>query len=216
MNLPRTKTFRSRQTLILFSGILLGYLVFVLWLRPRPVVILSGGVITSLTLISWFWQFRQVADISGGINFLNKEQFNAELSKLQTLVPPGDNPNWKSAKLWAEQSQIFAQKILQKEGSLTPELAETLYTVMDLTRQVAEALNVQEQIQTPVYKKIAAQRLHDSCDRLEQTYLQLQELQDQVTIASLDQRQALKSALPQRLESLISANKTILNAANTE
>lgn len=215
MNLPWTKILRLPQTYLLFLGIILAYFGWVVWLGSRPLVLLIGGVITLLTLMSWFWQFRQVLPKVGEINLLNQEQFNRELSHLETQIMES-SPEWKKAKLWAEKSQVFAEKIAQKEGSLTPELVETLYTVMDLTKQVVEALNVKNQIQTPVYRKMATKRLHDSCDRLEQTYLQLQELQDQVTLASLDQRQALKSALPHRLESLISANKTILNSAETE
>ncbi|NEP62477.1 MAG: hypothetical protein F6K31_37040, partial [Symploca sp. SIO2G7] len=83
------------------------------------------------------------------------------------------------------------------------------YTVVDLAQQVADGLKVQAQIQTPTYQKMAQNRLQQSCDRMEKTYQQLQQLQDQVALASLSQGD---TSLPQRLETLIAANKEILES----
>ncbi|MEB3233193.1 MAG: hypothetical protein VKJ64_19460, partial [Leptolyngbyaceae bacterium] len=92
---------------------------------------------------------------------------------------------------------------------LHPDLLEAVHTVLDLTQQVADALNVLQTIQTPVYQQMVQARLRQSCDRLQQTHQQLQQLQDQVALASLD---ANAATLPQRLQQLIAANQEILNA----
>jgi hypothetical protein len=90
------------------------------------------------------------------------------------------------------------------------DLLEALHTVVDLARQVAEGLAVVEQVQTPTYRQLAQQRLTASCDRLQATRAQLQQLQDQVTLASLDPETGSDSLLPQGLQTLIAANRDIL------
>ena len=79
--------------------------------------------------------------------------------------------------------------------------------MVELAQQVADGLQVQAQIQTPTYQQMAKKQLKQSCDRMEQTHRQLQQLQDQVALASLAQGD---TPLPQRLEILIAANKEIL------
>jgi tRNA A37 threonylcarbamoyladenosine biosynthesis protein TsaE len=84
--------------------------------------------------------------------------------------------------------------------------------VVDLARQVAEGLAVIEQVQTPTYRQLAQQRLTASSDRLQVTHAQLQQLQDQVTLASLDSETGRGSLLPQGLQTLIAANRDILES----
>jgi hypothetical protein len=94
---------------------------------------------------------------------------------------------------------------------LRVEILETLHTVTDLAAQVAEALTVQANMQTQIYQEVAAQHLQASCDRLRVTNEQLKQLQDQLMLSKLDRGvQRSQSPLPDRLQTLIAANKLIL------
>jgi hypothetical protein len=82
--------------------------------------------------------------------------------------------------------------------------------VMDLAKQVADGLTVIDQIETPTYRQLAQQRVEASRDRLQATHAQLQQLQDQVALSSLETDSTASSPLPDRLQTLITANKYIL------
>jgi hypothetical protein len=86
---------------------------------------------------------------------------------------------------------------------------------MALVAQIAEALNVQAHIQTPIYRNAAQQHLQASCDRLQDSNNQLQQLQDQLMLSKLERSiYSEDSRLPQRLQTLIAANKLILETSH--
>ncbi|NEO98041.1 MAG: hypothetical protein F6K58_04950 [Symploca sp. SIO2E9] len=68
---------------------------------------------------------------------------------------------------WSRETQAFAERIASREPTLNPELLETLYTVLALSDQVAEALLALEQVQTPTYCNLTKKHLRDSYDRLQ-------------------------------------------------
>ncbi len=213
MNLFWRRVFSLPQTYFLLTGALLGYLCLILWLRPRPVVLLSGGAIALAMISTWLWEFRpkQSPQERATANLLDQEIFLVQLTALEGNIPTLPESAWQRARHWAHKSQEFAQRIAEREATLIPELLETLHTVLDLSGQVVEALQVMSQIQTSAYRRLAQQRLQASCNRLRETHDQLQHLQDQIALATLDRGEAgLSSALPKRLQVLIADNKSTL------
>ncbi|HEY9647150.1 MAG TPA: hypothetical protein V6C88_12305, partial [Chroococcidiopsis sp.] len=197
------------------AGVTLGFICFVTVLRPRPVVLGVGGAIALGTTAAWFSGFRPAPfSPDAAVDLLERDNFMSQLSGLELKLPGLPNSTWTEARQWAEQTQQFAERIAIREPTLIPELLETMHTVLDLSGQVAEALQVIRQIQTPTYRTLAQQRLDASRDRLQQTFSQMQALQDQMAIASLD-RGSDDATLPLSLQALIADNKTILQATPT-
>ncbi|MEB3314545.1 MAG: hypothetical protein VKL98_10405, partial [Cyanobacteriota bacterium] len=149
-------------------------------------------------------------ELSGDL--LDRQTFTQHLESLSQGLPPRQPQSWRQVYTWALESQALAHQIYQRDPLLQVDLLEALHTVVDLARQVAEGLAVVEQVQTPTYRQLAQQRLTASCDRLQATHAQLQQLQDQVTLASLDSEAGSGSLLPQRLQTLIAANRDILES----
>ncbi|MEO0458669.1 MAG: hypothetical protein AAF152_19110 [Cyanobacteria bacterium P01_A01_bin.114] len=205
--------FQLPQTYALVVGTLAGYLGFVMWLGPRPVVLVSGGGIAAVMAGGWVSGFRRQEVALNASDLLTPTVFEQQLQSIEAQVPNRAETTWQQARQWAIDSQTAATQIAQQDALLHVELLEATHTVLGLTRQVADALQVMGQIKTPVYQQMAQERLQISCDRLRATRQQLQQLQDQVALASLD---AGTDALPDRLQQLISANQQILNAAPIE
>lgn len=214
MNLSWRRIFRLPQTYFLLIGIGLGYFCLIFWLGSRPVVLVSGGIITLAMIASWLWEFRKKpVPPESTANLLDRETFLTQLVALERNIPSLPEPRWERVRNWAQSIQEFAQRIAEREPTLTPELLEALHTVLDLSRQVVEALQVMAQIQTPTYRHLAQQRLEASCDRLQETHHQLQQLQDQIALSALDQgASGVTSILPKRLQVLIAENKTTLHS----
>lgn len=204
------KTLSVPQTYFLLVGVALGYACLIAALRPRPVVLGVGGAIALGTIAVWIGGFRpQPVSPDALNNLLERQNFLSRLVDLEAKIPNLPQSQWTETRQWAEQSQLSAEQIAQREPTLIPDLLEAMHTVLDLAGQVAEALQVIAQIQTATYRELAQQRLHASSDRLQQTHAQLQSLQDQIALASLD-RSGADANLPGRLQILIAENKTTL------
>ncbi|MEO1403643.1 MAG: hypothetical protein AAFV72_20695 [Cyanobacteria bacterium J06635_1] len=213
MKVDWSRIVRLPQTYALLVGAAAGYLGFVLWLGPRPVVLASGGGIAAAMAGGWVSSFRRQNISLNASDLLVAEVFEQQVQAIEAQMPNRGETTWRQARKWATDSQAYAAQIDQQDSLLHAELLEATHTVLGLTRQVADALQVLGKIKTPVYQQMAQARLKTSCDRLQESHHQLQQLQDQVALASLD---AGTAALPARLQQLISANQQILNAAALE
>nr|WP_236107421.1 hypothetical protein [Cylindrospermopsis raciborskii] len=84
---------------------------------------------------------------------------------------------------------------------------ETLYTVLNLSEQVIHAILALDQVKTDHYRTLARTHLQTSLERLKTTHHNLQQLQDQVLLSSLD-RNAVNTELPLFLKTLIQENRS--------
>ena len=148
-------------------------------------------------------------------DLLDSTIFAARLTGFDRQVPGKSRQTWDQARGWAVESQRFAERIYERDPMLQVELLEAMHTVLNLARQVAEGLKVMDEIETPTYRNLAQQRLQASCDRLQASHAQLQQLQDQIALAGLEDAQNASGSLPQRLQTLITANKQILEDSNS-
>lgn len=210
MGIPWSTLIKQPQTYGLAVGTVAGFAALVWLAGPRPVVWLVGSSISAAMVSTWVTGFRPAPAAAENNDLLDATVFAARLDPLARRVPPSAQPTWQQAQRWATESQQFATRIAERDNYLHLELLDAMHTVQDLARQVAEALTVIDEIETPAYRQLAQQRLSLSCDRLQATHAQLQQLQDQVTLASLDTDPTTGSPLPQRLQTLIAANKHIL------
>ena len=213
MKVDWPQLIRLPQTYGLVVGALAGYLGFVLWLGPRPVVWISGGGVAAVMAGGWVNGFRRPAISQSASDLLVAEVFEQQLKALEAKVPNRAETTWRQTRQWATESQDFAAQIAQQDPLLQVELLEATHTVLGLARQVADALQVLGKIQTPAYQQMAQQRLQASRDRLQETHQHLQQLQDQVALASLD---AETAAFPTRLHQLIEANQQILKSTSID
>ncbi|MGF1568984.1 MAG: hypothetical protein ACFCVD_13100 [Nodosilinea sp.] len=210
--MSRATFFGQPQTYILLTGTGLGLAALVWLAGARPLVWLAGSGVAAAMVGSWATGFRSAPNLARGGDLLQADTFASQLLPLSRQVPPKAQPTWRQAQTWASESQRFAARIYERDSFLQVELLEAMHTVLDLSRQVAEALAVIDQIETPTYRQLAQQRLGASCDRLQATHAQLQQLQDQVTLAGLDDDPSSASSLPHQLQTLIATNKHILEA----
>lgn len=210
MEIQWSRILRQPQTYLLVLGTGLGYALLVHLAGPRPLAWAGGGAIATTMVASWLAGWRRSTPPELGSDLLDRQTFIQHLDLLNQDIPPRQQQPWRQASTWALESQAFAHQIYQRDPLLQVDLLEALHTVVDLARQVAEGLAVVEQVQTPTYRQLAQQRLTASCDRLQATRAQLQQLQDQVTLASLDSETGSGSLLPQGLQTLIAANRDLL------
>ncbi|MBE9112218.1 hypothetical protein IQ273_22700 [Nodosilinea sp. LEGE 07298] len=204
----RSVFWNQPQTYLLLGGTALGYALFMVLAGPKPLAILAGSGVAAAMVSSWAAGFRSTASETSGSDLLNAQTFAARLGTLGQRVPPKSQKTWRQVQAWATESQQFAARIFDRDPLLQIELLEAMHTVLDLSGQVADGLAVLDQIETPAYQQMAQQRLDASCDRLAATHSQLQQLQDQTALSSLET--STDDTLPQRLQTLVDANKTIL------
>ncbi|MFH7245214.1 MAG: hypothetical protein ACHWZW_20445 [Spirulina sp.] len=212
MATQRLNGWNQPQTYLLLLGTALGYGAL-LWLAgPKPMAILGGGGISVAMVGSWAAGCRRQAEAEPSGDLLEAEVFLGQIEPLGKRVPTASQAIWKESLAWATASQRFADRIYDREPMLQVELLEALHTVMALSKQVAEGLAVIPQIETPTYRQLTQQRIEASRERLRDTHDQLQQLQDQVALASLD-NDTPTGDLPKGLQTLIVANKHILEDA---
>jgi predicted PurR-regulated permease PerM len=199
---------RFRETYWLITGAILGYVCFVSILGTSGLVIGVGGAIAFAMIATWFWNLNQTLSKSTQ-NLLERKVFLAQLSRLEQKIDQISQATWQQAYHWAEATQQFATQIAQQEPILIPELLEALHTVLNLTKQVVSALETVNKVKSHNYRLLANQKLEVSCLRLQQTHDELQQLQDQVLLSSLNHPHGDVN-LPQSLQLLIAANKTAM------
>ncbi|ACK70263.1 hypothetical protein PCC7424_1831 [Gloeothece citriformis PCC 7424] len=202
------KIFRLPQTYFLIVGTLLGYLSFIIYLGMRPITLIIGGAIALLMLVAWMWQLKQI-NLSGESDLLEREVFFSQLETINPKIRESASSQWKQTLDLASETQVFAQRIASQQLELIPELLEALYTVIALCNEVAQAHLALNHIQTDTYRQLTQHCLKSSIERLKDTHNQLQQLQDQVLLSSLETSQ-LEDDFPTRLRSLIAENKTTL------
>jgi len=209
-----TALVRQPQTYLLLCGTVIGYGLLIHLSGSRPLAWLGGTGVATVMVGSWVVGYRSSPSIAhDSSNLLEAAVFRHCIEKLETHLTQDMYVTWQPVKDWALQSQTFATRICEQDSFLQSELLEALHTVIDLAQQVADGLKVKEQIQTPTYQQMVQARLQQSCDRMQQSHAQLQELQDQVALAGLEAKQR-SSSLPQRLHMLIAANKQLLETSD--
>ncbi|MBD1874349.1 hypothetical protein H6F75_12720 [Nodosilinea sp. FACHB-131] len=204
----RSTLWGQPQTYLLLGGTALGYALMIVLAGPKPIAVLAGSGVAAAMVSSWAAGFRPSKATANSGDLLDAQTFASQLGTLEQRVPPKAQKAWREVQAWSTESQCFAARIYDRDPLLQVELLEALHTVLDLSGQVADGLAVLDQIETPAYQQMAQQRLAASRDRLQATHSQLQQLQDQVALSTLDT--AGDSTLPHSLQSLIEANKTIL------
>ncbi|BBC26848.1 chase2 sensor protein (plasmid) [Pseudanabaena sp. ABRG5-3] len=208
----RTKLFQLPQTYMLLAGTALGLACFVAILRPRPIVIASGGAIAAIVFGAWAWQVKKEFAWLNENNLLDRYVFASKLDGLERKSL-ATGMQWRRAKAWAREMHVYAEKIVEKEPDMTVDILETLITVLDLAGQVADAIATIGQVKSENYRVVAQRRLQASYDRLQATHELLQNLQDQVLLLSLDRSSSnLKMELPAQLRLAIDTNKITLQA----
>ncbi len=208
----RTKLFQLPQTYMLLAGTALGLACFVAVLRPRPIVIASGGAIAAIVFGAWSWQVKKEFAWLNENNLLDRYVFASKLDGLERKSL-ATGMQWRRAKAWAREIHAYAEKIVEKEPDMTVDILETLITVLDLAGQVADAIATIGQVRSDNYRVVAQRRLQASYDRLQATHELLQNLQDQVLLLSLDRSSSnLKMELPAQLRLAIDTNKITLQA----
>lgn len=214
MGIAWNTLLKRPQTYVLLVGTGLGYALLLTLAGSRPLAWLGGGGIAVAMAGSWVTGFRQPPqETVMAEDLLDSRAFNQQLQQLAQEVPNQADPTWQQVSTWATESQTFAARICAQDPLLRADLLEAMHTVTDLTGQVAVALKVMGDIRTPTYQQVAQQRLQASYDRLAETHTQLQQLQDQVMLSALDES---VGSLPQRLQTLVAANKQILQADYTD
>lgn len=190
----------------------LGYLAMAIFTGFRLLGLGIGAVIAGAMLIVWFLQFRRDRISTTG-NLLERTVMLEHLDAIATRFSGiKDTPVWLETRQWASESQLAAVEIAEREPTLIPDLIEALYTVEGLVATVAGSAVALEQVQTDQYRTLTEQQLAQSRDRLRETHDQLQHLRDQIVLSQLTADAAASASLPQRLQLLIDANKTMLQA----
>ena len=213
MSIRWRSAFRYPQTTFVLVGAILGYLALLVFAGWKLISLVVGAVILLSMLGAWFVQFRGDRLNTTG-NLLNRtvmlEHLDAIAAKFPGLEPQSA---WSNAYQWASESQLAAAEIAERDSTLIPDLLEALYTVEGLAANIAGSTVALEQVQTEQYRSLTQQQLETSCDRLQQTHHQLQSLRDQIVLAQLSADAKASAALPDRLQLMIEANKTILQTA---
>ena len=211
-NNKRTKLFQLPQTYMLLAGTALGLACFVAVLRPRPLVIASGGAIAAIVFGSWTWQIKKEFAWLNENNLLDRYVFITKLDALERKSL-ATGMQWQTAEEWAREIHSYAEKVVEKEPDLTVDILEALITVLDLAGQVADAIATIGQVKSENYRVVAQRRLQASYDRLQATHELLENLQDQILLLSLDRNSSnLKMEIPAQLRLAIDTNKITLQA----
>jgi hypothetical protein len=210
MKLLWRKIFQLPQTYLLLAGIVLGLSIFLNSVGIRLFTLIFGGLI-SLTMLGFWIKYLHSVFSQNKANLLDLDNFLQQLNPIAAKLGQKSPSSWNRAETYAKESQQFCQTIVQRESTLTPELIETLYTVLDLSNQVVEAILALEKVQTQSYRDLAQEHLNTSLNRLQNTHNQLQQLQDQVLLSSLENSE-ISTQLPLYLQELINVNRSSLES----
>lgn len=208
MKLLWRKIFQLPQTYLLLAGIVLGLSIFLHSVGIRLFTLIFGGLI-ALTMLGFWIKYLHSVFSQNKANLLDLDNFLQQLKLIAAKLGQKSPPSWSRAEIYAKQSQQFCQTIVQRESTLTPELIETLYTVLDFSNQVVEAILALEKVQTQSYRDLAQEHLNTSLNRLQNTHHQLQQLQDQILLSSLENPE-ISTKLPLYLQELIDVNRSSL------
>lgn len=207
---PKQNGSRQSQTPLLFTGLFISYAGFILWLGVRLIVLLSGAVIVVLTITFWYVQLKRQKTKSSAIsaNLLQPDVFLSHITYLNKQIPDASQPLWQSVQEQALAIQQITTQIAQQESTLTPDLLETLHTIIDLIELLVQAVQVTAKVQTLHYRELAQKQLENSLNRLQQTQDQLQELHDQLAFDNLGRPTlSIPNVISIRLQTLIKENE---------
>ena len=214
MNLFWRKVLQVPQTYLLAVGTIFGLSIFLHWVGIRPLTVIMGGVIALFMMGAWLRLLHPIFSATED-NVLDSDSFLQRLRQVAKKMGQNPSPPWKEAEKYSKECQQYCQKIVQKESFLATELIETLYTILDLSDQVAEAILALAQVQTEPYRVLAEKNLNTSLSRLVETHHQLQQLQDQALLSSLESA-GDGNRLPLYLQSLIDNNRSALQHINQD
>ncbi|WP_427158885.1 hypothetical protein ACQFX9_23415 [Aliinostoc sp. HNIBRCY26] len=210
MNLQsRQNILLTYATQLLIVGLLIGYLGFVFWLGVRWIVIFSGAVIVALAIASWRWQLKRQNTIAldDTVNLLQADVFVNHINYRESKIPEASQVLWRSVKQQAVTIHQIAVEISQEESTLTPDLLETLHSILELIDRLVQALQVNTKVQTPYYQELTKQQLQSCLTRLQDTQDKLQELHDQIALDNLGNPMLNHtSVISSRLQTLINEN----------
>jgi hypothetical protein len=208
MSLFWRKVFQSPQTYLLWVAIGVGLSVFFHGVGLYPLSLAVGGFIALGMLLGWlFLVYRQMNQ--NQVNLFDGDNFTQRLKQMGTSLGSSPAPEWKTAQNHALGSQQLCQGIAQRESILTPELLETLYTILNLCEQVVNALIALDQVKTDHYRILARNHLQTSLMRLKTTHQNLQKLQDQTLVSALNHT-AVNTEFPLYLQELVQENRSAL------
>ncbi|WP_236145057.1 DUF2244 domain-containing protein [Nostoc sp. CMAA1605] len=196
-------------TQLLIVGLLIGYLGFVFWLGVRWIVIFSGALIVALAIASWKWrlQDQEAIALDDTVNLLQANVFLNHINYREHKIPDASKVLWQSVKQQAVTIHQIAVEISQEESTLTPDLLETLHSILDLIDRLVQGLQVNTKVQTPYYQELTKQQLQSCLARLQDTQDQLQELHDQIALDNLGNPMLNHtSVISSRLQTLINEN----------
>lgn len=212
------------QTYLLIVGVGLGYALWIVMLGQRPFVLGIGGAIALLSLAFWVTQVAVSPDLVArqrrerSQDLLDETIFNRQVDQIRSdyhsaisSAARSDTQLWQQTLDACQDCRSFAAEIAKRRPALTVEALETLHTVLDLLKQIGQGIQVTRQVETDTYRQLAQQRLATSRDRLHETRAQLQLLQDQLALSSLDESQTA-GELPVNLTVLIQANAAAIAA----
>ena len=188
-----------------YLALLVGYGGFVFWLGLRWIVLMSGALVIAVAVVyEWCSAARSPAlPETHHDNLLDPAAFEHHLSeqiaslRLNQAIENQTDAADPLANSQQQQQLInlftadikliqrLAADIAQQEPTLTPDLIDTLHSVVALGSQFAVALRTADRVKTPEYEAIAQQQLSTSQARLKQTHDQLRSLHDQLLIEGL-------------------------------
>ena len=208
---------RLTELVLVLTGVLWGYGVFVQRLGTRPIVVISGAVIGSGAIALWAMshlrqqrRHHQRDRAHRQINLLEWSTFQHRLKTLAENIPPNVQNQWLIAAMQIQASHQMCQQIAQQEPTFLVDILETLHTIFSLAEQLAHTCEVTDRVQTTRYQTVAQEQLTKSQTRLSQTHDQLQQLHDQLAVASLERSHSHNLGIAERLQIIIAANENAI------
>lgn len=200
------KLIQLPQTYLLLTAIILGLSIFFHGVGMRPLSLGLGSIVAAGMIVAWLYSLRSQIS-ANALNLLDTDNFRERLQRIAGDLGSRSTGDWQKAQTYAIESHQLCKAIVSQESILTTEVLETLYTVLNLSEQVIHAILALDQVKTDHYRTLARTHLQTSLERLKTTHHNLQQLQDQVLLSSLD-RNAVNTELPLFLKTLIQENRS--------